>query len=199
VELESSVGRGGSSDDIKKLGADIARGKVSALFSLGTEDVGACTSWRGCPATPKELVPEEVTFQCGGEEPAMSCVQTVKKCTAAAEADASKLFETQPKVATELRAQHNCKCFVSNGCKPTCNVAMYMIWSSGNNMRCSSQPPVYMEGSGAYLYGDPYSKKMLSTDLSYDYFPDYPNPAGHIMNVPYVRHTYAQDPKTNFE
>ena len=127
------------------------------------------------------------------------CVTAVKKCTAEADQDATKLFDTQPKLATELRAQHNCKCFVSNGCKPSCNVAMYMIWSAGSGMRCKSEPPVYLEASGAYQYGNPYTNRVLPSDLSYDYFPDYPNPAGHIMNVPAVRSRYAADPKTNFE
>jgi len=76
---------------------------------------------------------------------------------------------------------------------------MYMIWSAGNGMRCRSEPPVYLEASGAYQYGDPYTNRVLPSDLSYDYFPDFPNPAGHIMNVPAVRHRYAQDPKTDFE
>jgi hypothetical protein len=172
-------------------------GKVPALFSQSLEE--GCNSWRGCPATPRELLPKEVKFECGGDGAADVCVTAVKKCTAEADQDATKLFDTQPKLATELRAQHNCKCFVSNGCKPSCNVAMYMIWSAGSGMRCKSEPPVYLEASGAYQYGNPYTNRVLPSDLSYDYFPDYPNPAGHIMNVPAVRSRYAADPKTNFE
>ena len=182
---------------LDRLSAEIARGRVTSLFSQSLEE--GCNSWRGCAPTPRALVPKEVKFECGGDSAAESCVEAVKKCTASADADAQRLFETQPKVATELRAEHNCKCFVSNGCKPECNVAMYMIWSAGSSMRCKSQPPVYLESSGAYQYGNPYTNRVLPSDLSFDYFPDFPNPAGHIMNVPSVRHSYAQDPKTGYE
>jgi len=182
---------------LDRLGEEIAEGRVTALFSQSLEE--GCNSWRGCAATPRQLVPKEVKFECGGDTAAETCVDAVKKCTASADSDAQRLFETQPKVATELRAEHNCKCFVSNGCKPECNVAMYMIWSAGSGMRCNSEPPVYIEASGAYQYGDPYTNRVLPSDLSFDYFPDYPNPAGHIMNVPSVRHSYAQDPKTGYE
>lgn len=196
----SLLAPGKPSAEILKLGTDIAKGKITALFSQGLEE-GECNSWRGCGPTVRKDVdmPAEVKFECGGDDAADTCVAAVQKCTEEAEADASALFAKQPTLATELRAQHNCKCFVSNGCKPSCNVAMYMVWSAQNGMRCRSEPPVYLEASGAYQYGDPYTNRVLPSDLSYDYFPDFPNPAGHIMNVPAVRHRYAQDPKTDFE
>jgi hypothetical protein len=158
-----------------------------------------CKSWRGCDPKPRRLSASEVRFECGGNEQAQKCVSAVQKCTKAADEDANTLYKTQPKVATELRGEHNCKCFVSNGCSPSCNVAIYMIWSASKGMRCKSEPPVYLESSGAYLYGDPYSGNALSSDVSFDYFPDFPNPSGHIMNVPDVRTRYAEDPKTHYE
>jgi len=136
--LVLGAGRGSSqlvpakSDELSRLGADIEQGKVTALFAQSLEE--DCFSWRGCAATPRELVPTEVKFECGGDGAAETCVSAVKTCTALADADAQRLYETQPKVATEMRATH-CKCFVSNGCKPSCNVAMYMVWSAGSNMR----------------------------------------------------------------
>ena len=43
---------------------------------------------------------------------------------------------------------------VSNGCTPSCNVAMFMLWSADTGMRCKSKPPVFLAQRGVYLYGD---------------------------------------------
>ena len=62
---------------------------MSALFSQSLEE--GCNSWRGCAATPRQLVPKEVKFECGGDAQAETCVDVVKKCTASADADAQRI------------------------------------------------------------------------------------------------------------
>jgi hypothetical protein len=134
------------------------------------------------------------SFECGGEQAAARCRGAVSKCAAQAEEATRREFKTQPRIATERRAERNCRCFVSNGCTPSCNVAMFMLWSADTGMRCKSKPPVFLAQRGVYLYGD--AARMLPSDVSFDYFPDFPNPSGHIMNVPDVRSRFAEDPRT---
>ncbi|EKX40807.1 hypothetical protein GUITHDRAFT_142441 [Guillardia theta CCMP2712] len=144
------------------------------------------------------FIPKEVAFECGGQDNADTCVTLVESCTDKADAYLSAVYKNDPFRATELRKDLNCQCFVSNGCSPSCNVALYMVWATGTGVQCPARPPVYLESIGAFQYGDPMVSNVMPSDISYDYFPEYPNPAGHVFDVSGVREQYRKDPRTSY-
>jgi len=83
-----------------------------------------CVSWRGCRHQP-ESGPEDVQFECGGPVNGDICFQSVNSCVESAETSLANMYVVSPILATEARTNAVCKCFVSNGCKPACNVALY--------------------------------------------------------------------------
>jgi hypothetical protein len=67
-------------------------------------------------------------------------------------------------------------------------------WSTKTSLNCPAQPPIYHRQTGVYQYGSPDSDYVPSSDLSFDYYPEYPNPSGHVYNQPWVRDTYESQP-----
>ena len=55
-------------------------------------------------------------------------------------------------------------------------------WSAGSAINCPSEPPIYHKSTGVYQYGDPDSDYVSPSDLSFEYFPQYPNPSGVLCN-----------------
>jgi hypothetical protein len=100
--------------------------------------------------------------------------------------------------ATRLIAPAPASLSQSNGCSPSCNVAMYSQWSSRSGesaaqrcpsrsgserpacagILCPSNPPTYDSETGVYQYGDPAAEYLAPSDLSFDFYPNFPNPAG---------------------
>ncbi|KAJ1494225.1 hypothetical protein T484DRAFT_1927772 [Baffinella frigidus] len=145
---------------------------------------------------PTEIVPEAVAFECNGEATGTICAKAVQNCIGQAEGHAQKLYEDNPKEATELRSDFLCQCFESNGCTPSCNVAMYMAWTSASRVRCAPKPPQWMASANTFVYGDTGSMAVLPSDVSRDYFPEYPNPAGHVFSPGMAAAKYDADPAT---
>eukprot|EP00960_Hanusia_phi_P073665 768062-Hanusia_phi.AAC.1 len=144
-----------------------------------------CTSWRGCTSDfqryavngTTEILPHQVQFECGGGEAAEICYGTAMACIQSSEALTSNMYQVSPFRATELRTTSTCKCFVSNGCSPSCNVALYQRWSANTAINCPAHPPVFHPETGVYQYGDPNAVYVAPNDYSFDYYPEYPNPS----------------------
>ena len=51
-------------------------------------------------------------------------------------------------------------------------------WSTHSTLNCPSQPPIYHRSTGVYQYGDPNADYVSPADLSFEYFPQFPNPSG---------------------
>mmetsp|Transcript_8618 Transcript_8618/g.28757 ORF Transcript_8618/g.28757 Transcript_8618/m.28757 type:complete len:327 (-) Transcript_8618:477-1457(-) len=167
----------------------------SSSSSNASNSSDPCSNGTDCS---KIFIPKEVAFECGGQDNADTCVTLVESCTDKADAYLSAVYKNDPFRATELRKDLNCQCFVSNGCSPSCNVALYMVWATGTGVQCPARPPVYLESIGAFQYGDPMVSNVMPSDISYDYFPEYPNPAGHVFDVSGVREQYRKDPRTSY-
>lgn len=131
-----------------------------------------CTSWRGCPHMVVQALPEDIRFECGGQAAGETCYGAMEACVESAEESLRNMYIVSPILATESRKTSVCKCFVSNGCKPSCNVAMYQRWSVGSGMNCPKDPPQYHRATGVYQYGDRNSDYVPASDLSFDYFPE---------------------------
>ncbi|EKX44259.1 hypothetical protein GUITHDRAFT_139813 [Guillardia theta CCMP2712] len=161
-----------------------------------------CSSWRGCTSDREryavngttEMLPHQVQFECGGGESAEICYDTAMACIKSSEALTSNMYQVSPFRATELRTISTCKCFVSNGCTPSCNVALYQRWSSNTGINCPANPPVFHPETGVYQYGDPKAVYVAPNDYSFDYYPEYPNPSGHTYNAMWARDVYESQP-----
>jgi len=203
---------------IRTAAAGNARGvqlKAARFTSLdGEEEAGAgaeageaanfteCNSWRGCYMMREqydingttEILPEQVQFECGGAASTEICYNATMACLDSAESFSAMLYKVSPFEGSEMRTKSSCKCFESNGCRPSCNVVLYQRWSSNTGINCPAQPPKYHEESGVYQYGDPHAEYVSPDDYSFDYYPEYPNPAGHIYDSPWARNTYEAEP-----
>eukprot|EP00960_Hanusia_phi_P058453 763892-Hanusia_phi.AAC.1 len=184
----------------------LSSGEVVSFFmksqANGTTSnfTGAANVSNGTESKVEEqvFVPKEVAFECGGQDNAKACVAVVESCTQKADAYLASVYKNNPFKAAEQREELDCQCFVSNGCSPSCNVALYMVWATGTGAQCLPRPPVYLESIGAFQvlfqrdrrhgmtvcsqYGDPTVTNVMPSDISYDYFPEYPNPAGWIAH-----------------
>jgi hypothetical protein len=129
-------------------------------------------------------------FECDGEAHAQLCMISVNKCIETADAEMADLYKVEPRLATESRPDKLCACFRSNGCKPSCNVQMYVLWSSESQIQCPASPPTFVESAGVFNYGDPLALQPMPSDISYEYFPSYPNPAGHRYYGPVPDYEY---------
>mmetsp|Transcript_34275 Transcript_34275/g.70716 ORF Transcript_34275/g.70716 Transcript_34275/m.70716 type:complete len:360 (+) Transcript_34275:55-1134(+) len=173
----------------------LRQGLVADIFKPAKDSPKLC-SGRGCTWENPAVVPQQVAFECGGQREANTCVLNVQTCVDKAEATIATYYKENPQRAREARAAHLCKCFVSNGCGPSCNVAMYMVWETGSGVQCPARPPTYMPSARAFRYGDVMSQEVMPSDISYDYFPEYPSPAGRTVNVEDMRRTYHSDNET---
>jgi hypothetical protein len=84
-----------------------------------------CVSWRGCRHQSDAEVPDDIQFECGGPVNGDICYQSVNSCVESAETSLANMYKVSAILATESRTSSVCNCFVSNGCKPACNVALY--------------------------------------------------------------------------
>ena len=161
-----------------------------------------CTSWRGCNSLREyydingttEILPEQVQFECGGEASTRICYHGTMQCLDSAESFASSLYKVSPFEGSEMRTKSSCKCFSSNGCRPSCNVVLYQRWSANTGIDCPADPPKFHQESGVYQYGDPAASYVAPNDYSFDYYPEYPNPAGHVYDAAWSRNTYEAEP-----
>ena len=71
----------------------------------------------------------DVEYDCGGQASGQICFDAAQACISSAESLVSNLYLVDPISATQNRKQSVCKCFVSNGCTPACNVALYTLWA----------------------------------------------------------------------
>ena len=133
---------------------------------------------------------EKLLFECDGEAAARVCMKAVNDCIEQSEAAMWNLYNEDPRLATESRPSKVCSCFRSNGCKPSCNVQMYVLWVTESKMQCPAVPPSYVESSGVFNYGDQGASVALPSDLSYEYFPQYPNPSNHRYFGPVPDYEY---------
>lgn len=165
-----------------------------------------CNSWRGCYMMREqydingttEILPEQVQFECGGEASTEICYNATMACLDSAESFSAMLYKVSPFEGSEMRTKSSCKCFSSNGCRPSCNVVLYQRWSANTGINCPAQPPKFHEESGVYQYGNPQAEYVSPEDYSFDYYPEYPNPAGHVYDSPWARNTYEAEPGIGF-
>jgi len=193
---------------LESLEDDIARQFVVGLFTPSHLDLPQANPRQavrgrrhGSPPEPTEIVPETVAFECGGEEVGNRCAEAAQRCVGRADERVAALYEENAKKATELRSQALCACFARNGCTPSCNVAMYLAWSAGSHVRCAPQPPTWLPSAQAFLYGHGGggaggAGAVAPTDISRDYFPEFPNSAGHVFTPGMARARYDRDPAT---
>ena len=161
-----------------------------------------CNSWRGCYMMREqydingttEILPEQVQFECGGAASTEICYNATMECLDSAESFSAMLYKVSPYEGSEQRTKSTCKCFGSNGCRPSCNVVLYQRWSSNTGINCPADPPIFHAESGVYQYGDTSATYVAPNDYSFDYYPEYPNPAGHVYDSPWSRNTYEAEP-----
>ena len=161
-----------------------------------------CNSWRGCYMMREqydingttEILPEQVQFECGGAGSTEICYNATMSCLDSAESFAEMLYKVSPFEGSEMRTKSSCRCFSSNGCRPSCNVVLYQRWSANTGINCPATPPIFHEESGVYQYGDADASYVAPNDYSFDYYPEYPNPAGHVYDAPWARNTYESEP-----
>ena len=161
-----------------------------------------CNSWRGCYMMREqydingttEILPEQVQFECGGAASTEICYNTTMACLDSAESFAEMLYKVSPFEGSEMRTKSSCKCFNSNGCRPSCNVVLYQRWSANTGINCPATPPIFHAESGVYQYGDAGASYVAPNDYSFDYYPEYPNPAGHVYDAPWARNAYESEP-----
>eukprot|EP00961_Rhodomonas_salina_P185346 2502404-Rhodomonas_salina.2 len=140
--------------------------------------VPECNSPRGCDRAHYKPLPEDVQFECGGKVQADICYEANEACLRSAHASAHMMYRISPEEGTKARIQNECKCFISNGCRPSCNVGLYLRWATNTGINCPAHPPVYHRETGVYQYGDPNEAYVSPESYSFDYYPEYPNPAG---------------------
>lgn len=110
---------------------DLAKGNNStgnATNATAEVEEAPCTSWRGCfHGGDKNYtsLPSDIRFECGGKDAADTCYRATRACVHSAEVSLANMYVVSPILGTEARGYAVCKCFISNGCKPGCNVAMY--------------------------------------------------------------------------
>lgn len=164
--------------------------------------VTECTSWRGCNMLREqydvngttEILPEQVQFECGGAASTEICYNSTMTCLDSAESFSAMLYKVSPFEGSEMRTKGSCKCFFSNGCRPSCNVAIYQRWSANTGIDCPAEAPKFHADSGVYQYGDMQASYVSPNDFSFDYYPEYPNAAGHVYDSPWARNTYEAEP-----
>lgn len=156
--------------------------------------VPECNSPRGCDRAHYKPLPEDVQFECGGKVQADICYEANEACLRSAHASAHMMYRISPEEGTKARIQNECKCFISNGCRPSCNVGLYLRWATNTGINCPAHPPVYHRETGVYQYGDPNEAYVSPESYSFDYYPEYPNPAGHQYNTEWAKQTYEAEP-----
>ena len=50
--------------------------------------------------------------------------------------------------------------------------------SATSGVLCPANPPTYDSETGVYQYGDPAADYISPADLSFDFYPNFPNPSG---------------------
>ena len=188
-------------------GEDAAQGHPARNFT-------PCDSWRGCTERrdqyevetlwdnngsvamngTTEILPRQVQFECGGEASTDVCFRATMQCLDSAESFAEQLYKVSPYEGSEMRTKSTCKCFSSNGCSPSCNVVLYQRWSANTGINCPARPPIFHKESGVYQYGDPDASFVAPNSYSFDYYPEFPNPAGHVYNAAWARDTFEAEP-----
>jgi hypothetical protein len=153
--------------------------------------IPACNSPRGCPKPFFEVLPEDVQFECGGKEQAEICYTANEACLKSARASARMMYRVSPEEGTKARVNNECKCFISNGCRPSCNVGMYLRWATNSGINCPAHPPIYHKESGVYQYGNPDEAYVSPASYSFDYYPEYPNPAGELTTSALTERLWA--------
>jgi hypothetical protein len=116
---------GDAEAEIEEGEATNSTGNMTNATNATAEEV-PCTSWRGCfKGTGLQGLPSDIRFECGGEDAAETCYSATRACVRSAETSLANMYVVSPILGTESTGNAVCKCFVSNGCKPRCNVAMY--------------------------------------------------------------------------
>lgn len=135
--------------------AEIEEGETTNSTGNSTNATNAtaeevpCTSWRGCfKGTGLQGLPSDIRFECGGEDAAETCYSATRACVRSAETSLANMYVVSPILGTESTGNAVCKCFVSNGCKPRCNVAMYQSESLLLCMICTPQIAISPVPSG---------------------------------------------------
>ena len=120
-----------------------------------------CGTWPHLPGCVNEteaalgIMPEDVQFECGGSASGRVCLGAAESCIDSAEYASQRLYSISQFTGVESRTRNVCKCFVSNGCRPACNVAVYTRWSTSAGINCPANPPTFLSETGVYQYGDP--------------------------------------------
>mgnify|MGYP006876811268 CR=1 FL=1 len=159
-----------------------------------------CGTWPHLPACLNQtdmalgIMPEDVEFECGGKARGRVCLGAVESCIDAGEYASRRMYSISAYRGVGLRQKQVCKCFVSNGCSPACNVAMYSRWSSRAGINCPAEPPTFLKETGVYQYGDPDAVYVSPEDYSFDNYPEFPNPAGHSYSRADARSSYEAEP-----
>mmetsp|Transcript_15453 Transcript_15453/g.35584 ORF Transcript_15453/g.35584 Transcript_15453/m.35584 type:complete len:322 (-) Transcript_15453:67-1032(-) len=133
---------------------------------------------------------DHLKFECEGEGSAHLCLEGVAQCVERSEKQMYELYKTSPREATELRPSHVCKCFQNNGCSPSCNVQMYLLWVTESKTQCPASPPTYVPSAGVFDYSSGDAQHVTASDISHEYFPNFPNPSGHRYYGPVPDYEY---------